>query len=134
MDDENWTSPGPGKLAGMALLGALAGWLCHWVLPAPWLAVVSTCLCLVVGVVNLRPPYLIPDELTSFGLFLGLVQPVAGWTPGLLGGLFCLVIFWLLERTGQMGVATLTFRVPEFIPAVLGEALASHGAAWHASR
>ena len=30
-------------------------------------------------------------------------------------------------------VATLTFQVPEFIPAMLAEALASHGAIWHAS-
>jgi CheY-like chemotaxis protein len=31
-------------------------------------------------------------------------------------------------------VATPTFRVPDFIPAVLGEALASHSAVWKASR
>ncbi|MBX3170018.1 MAG: response regulator receiver protein [Candidatus Eremiobacteraeota bacterium] len=30
-------------------------------------------------------------------------------------------------------VATLTFQVPEFIPAVLAEALASHATVWHAS-
>ena len=31
-------------------------------------------------------------------------------------------------------VATLTFRVPEFIPAMLAEALTSHVTVWHASR
>ncbi|MBN9420641.1 hypothetical protein ABS71_13760 [bacterium SCN 62-11] len=40
----------------------------------------------------------------------------------------------LLVKVGQASiVATLTFRVPPFIPAVLGEALSSHHAVWQAS-
>ncbi|ODT62701.1 hypothetical protein ABS71_15365 [bacterium SCN 62-11] len=82
----------------------MAGGLCSWVLPVPSLAVVVTLLSLVVAAINLRPPdYPIPDELTVFGFFLGLVRPLAGLPMALAGCAACLALFWLIERTGQMG-------------------------------
>ena len=97
------TTPQPKSLALAAILGAAAGALCHWVLPPASFPILISLLCVAVGLVNLKPPYLIPNELTLFGLTAGLVRPVDQLPWALAGLLACWVWFWLLERIGQIG-------------------------------
>ena len=91
------------RISTSATAGLLLGALSQWLLPQPAPGVVASLLCLVVAVVNLKPPYDIPNECTAFGLCLGLARPPALLLSALPGMLLAWALFAFIQSTGNMG-------------------------------
>jgi prepilin signal peptidase PulO-like enzyme (type II secretory pathway) len=85
------------------IAGGLAGILCQWVFPPISLKVTISLLCVVVGFVNLKPDFDIPNRFTLFGLTFGFIRPLQELPVALQGFLVCGLLFLFIELFGQMG-------------------------------